>query len=275
MLRIIALAALILMTTKAHALSLSYLYGQNFRNDLGYRSKKLTMTLEHFQLWEYGNVFFYYDITEPFSHDNNEDPYAPGAKRASNQFFGGFAPTLSLSKVTGKEIGYGFVKDVSLRVELENGSGYGVNNFRNYFYGLQYDLSVPGFDFLTVNTVIRDNPRSKGFGYQIGAFWQMSNDWGRWAHFRFTGFVATSPWNGDQGKAQQELIKRNTGGKVRFSNMGRYLTTQPQLLWDIGYGLWGKPYRWELGTEYNYFWNRYQLAGKDEAAWQVMTKITF
>jgi nucleoside-specific outer membrane channel protein Tsx len=270
--RIIALLGVLFMAAEAHALSLSYLYGETFRKDLGYQPKKTTMTIEHFQLWEYGNVFFYYDLTEPFRSDNNEDA---AHRRQASQFFGGFAPTLSLSKVTGKEVGYGIVKDVSLRVELENGSGYGVNNFRNYFFGLQYDLAIPGFDFFTFNTVLRDNPLSAGVGYQIGTFWQMSQEWGRWTRFRFMGFLATSPWDGNQGQDRQKYIKKATGGAVAFSNHGRYLTTQPQLLWDLGYALWGKPMRWEIGTEFDYFWNRYQLAGKDEAAFQAMTKLTF
>jgi nucleoside-specific outer membrane channel protein Tsx len=270
-LRIIALTSLFLIASKAHALSLSYLYGENFRNDLGYQDTKLTMTIEHFQIWEYGNVFFYYDLTEPFSTDRGEEF---GDTRDTNQFFGGIAPTLSLSKVTGKDFTYGILRDVSIRVELENGSGYGQNNFRNYFYGLQYDLAVPGFDFLSVNTVARDNPLSPGVGFQLGAFWQMSNDWGPWSRFRFMGFVATSPWDGNQGAKENRRLKRLTGNKLEFDN-GKFLTTQPQLLWDIGYGLWGKPMRWEIGTEYNYFWNRYQLKGKDESAWQVMTKVSF
>ncbi len=256
MIRSLFILALVIVASvqEAKALSLSYLWGNTFRDDLGYEKEKLTMTIEHFQLWEYGNVFFYYDLTEPFSHNNGQ----------SNQFFGGFAPTLSLSKVTGKQVGAGFLNDVSLRVELENGSGFGQNNFRNYFYGLQYDLTVPGFDFVSLNTVIRDNPLSRGVGFQIGGFWQMSRDWGRWNRWRFMGFFATSPWDGDQDPEDTIFAKR-----------GRYLTTQPQLLWDLGYGLWGKPMRWEIGTEYAYFINRYQLKDKDEKCLQVMTKITF
>lgn len=246
--------ALLLTSFQASALSLSYLYGQTFRDDLGYDRKKLTMTLEHFQIWELGNVFFYYDITEPFSTNNGQ----------ANQFFGGIAPTISLTKLTGKKVGAGMLQDVSIRVELENGSGYGANNFRNYFYGLQYDLQVPGFDFFTLNTVIRDNPLSRGVGFQIGGFWQMTWDYGEWNRWKFTGFFATSPWDGDQDPENKF-----------FSNHGRYLTTQPQFLYDLGYGWFGKPNRLEVGTEFDYFWNRYQLQGKDEAAFQAMVKMTF
>lgn len=244
--------------SEAKALSVSFLWGDNFREDLGYEKEKLTMTLEHIQFWEYGSVFFYYDITEPFSTNRGD----------SSQFFGGISPTFSLTKMTGREWKWGIIQDVSIRLELENGSGYGQNNFRNYFYGLQYDLKVPGFDFFSVNTVLRDNPLSRGVGVQLGAFWQMTWDYGPWSKFKFMGFVAASPWDGD---IDPEL---ESDQPFSPSKRGRYLTTQPQFLWDIGYGLTGKPDRIEAGFEYAYFLNRYQLKDKDEKVLQVMIKFT-
>jgi nucleoside-specific outer membrane channel protein Tsx len=157
------------------------------------------------------------------------------------------------------------VKDVSIRLEIENGSGNGSNNFQNYFYGLQYDLLVPGFDFLSLNTVLRDNPNDPGVGMQIGGFWQMTWDYGRWNRYKFTGFFAASPWDGDQDSDKYSF----------FATKGRYLTTQPQLLYDLGYGLWGKQNRLEVGFEYAYFLNRFQLKNKDEKVLQYMVKISF
>lgn len=238
----------------AHAVSLSFLHGSTFRDDMGYEKEKTTMTLENFSMWEYGTVFFYYDITEPFS-DNRKD---------SSQFFGGISPTFSLSKMTGRDFSYGILRDVSIRLELENGSGGGTYNFRNYFYGLQYDLAIPGLDFFSLNTVLRDNPNDPGVGFQIGMFWQKSWDFGRWNRWKFTGFLATSPWDGDGDKRNLTLDKR-----------GRFLTAQPQFLYDLGYGLSGKPNRLEIGTEYAYFINRYQSAGKNEKCFQAMVKFSF
>ncbi len=238
----------------AQAVSVSFLHGGNFRDDLGYDKDKTIMTIENFSMWEYGTVFFYYDITEPFSTNKGD----------SSQFFGGISPTFSLSKITGKDFSYGILRDVSIRLELENGSGYGNNNFRNYFYGFQYDLAIPGFDFFSLNTVIRDNPLSRGVGFQLGMFWQMSWEFSRYNRWKFTGFLATSPWDGDQ---DPEL--------KYFAHRGRYLTTQPQLLYDLGYAMTGKPNRIEVGTEYAYFINRYQLKDKPEQCLQAMAKFSF
>ncbi len=266
------LAALLglIFGAQAHAVSVSLLKGDNFRDDLGYRKDKVTMTIENFSVWELGTVFFYYDITEPTTNDGNS---ADSGRRDafSNQFFGGISPTFSLTKMTGKEWSAGALKDVSIRLEIENGSGAshfnGVSqnyNFQNYFYGLQYDIAVPGFDFVSLNTVIRDNPQDRGVGLQIGGFWQMTWDYGRWNRYKFTGFFATSPWDGDQDPDKTFLSKR-----------GRYLTTQPQLLYDLGYGLWGKQNRVEVGVEYAYFLNRFQQKDKDEKVLQYMAKISF
>jgi nucleoside-specific outer membrane channel protein Tsx len=254
MIRLFSLLACFFISLQTHAVSVSFLWGDNFREDLGYEKEKMIMTIENFSMWEYGTVFFYYDVTEPMSKQNGD----------SSQFFGGISPTFSLTKMTGKEVSYGFIKDVSIRLELENGSGSGANSFRNYFYGLQYDLAVPGFDFFSFNTVLRDNPQDGGVGVQLGAFWQMTWEFSQKRRFKFTGFLATSPWDGD------------TDPKIKvFSNRGRYLTTQPQLLYDLGYALWGKQNRLETGIEYAYFLNRYQLAHKDEKVVQGMVKFTF
>ena len=255
MLKKLAFLLLALLPGICFGVSVSVLRGDNFRNDLGYRSSKTTLTIENFSLHKYGTLFFYYDITDPMGND-------VGPKYYSNQFFGGIAPTFSLSKLTGREWKWGILQDVSIRLELENGSGNGQFAFRNYFYGLQYDLAVPGFDFLSVNTVLRDNPELPGVGVQLGAFWQMSWEYGQWRKFKFTGFVATSPWDGN-----------NRGGPL--DPKGRFLTTQPQLLWDIGYALNGKPNEIETGFEYGYFLNRFQQKGKDEKALQAMVKMTF
>lgn len=255
------------LSTTASALSISLLKGDNFRDDLGYREDKTTLTLEHFALWEMGTVFFYYDITEPTTddgqnfNDSDNDTY-------SNQFFGGTSVTFSLSRLTGKGISYGILKDVSIRAELENGSGNGNFNFQNYFYGLQYDLAIPGFDFFSFNTVLRDNPNDPGVGTQLGAFWQMTWDYGRWSKFKFTGFVAASPWDGDQTHDSSKP------SKAGFSRKGQFLTTQPQFLYDVGYGLFGKQNRLEMGFEYAYFLERFQQRDKDEKVLQYMVKWT-
>jgi nucleoside-specific outer membrane channel protein Tsx len=262
--KLIALILGMTLGPAAHAVSVSLLKGDNFRDDLGYRKDKTTMTIENFSLWELGTVFFYYDITEPTTddgsslHNNRSDAF-------SNQFFGGISTTVSFSKLSGKSVSYGVVKDVSLRLEIENGSGNGNNNFQNYFYGLQYDMSIPGFDFFSLNTVLRDNPNDSGVGFQIGGFWQMSWDFGRWNRYKFTGFFATSPWDGDQDSEKFPFFAKN----------GRYLTTQPQFLYDLGYGLWNKQDRLEVGFEYAYFINRFQLKDKDEKCLQYMVKVSF
>jgi nucleoside-specific outer membrane channel protein Tsx len=246
------------ISSAALATSISVLRGDNFRNDQGYRSTRTTLTIENFSIWKYGTVFFYYDITEPNGRDQ-------GPKYFSNQFFGGIAPTVSLSKLTGKDWRYGFVRDVSIRLEMENGSANGAANFQNYFYGLQYDLTIPGFDFFSLNTVLRDNPRVEGAGIQIGMFWQMTHEFEGQNRFKFTGFLASSPWDGNNNNKNFGLLDPK----------GRFLTTQPQLLYDLGYFLEGKKDSLEVGVEYGYFLNRFQFHHWDEKVLQAMVKFSF
>ena len=254
------------LSTSAMATSLSLLHGSNFRDDQGYEKERTTYTVEHFGVWELGTVFFYYDITDPFSAPPNPGATGKSHQRGANQFFGGTSFTLSWNKLFGIDFGKGFLRDVSFRGEFENGSGNGRFGFRNYFYGLQADLNIPGFDFFSFNSVLRDNPLDPGVGVQFGMFWQMSQEWSRWRRFKFTGFVAASPWDGD---GDQDGVRFGTDIK------GRFLTSQPQLLWDLGNGLLAKPNRLEVGAEYGYFLNRFQQYHKDEKVLQALMKVSW
>jgi nucleoside-specific outer membrane channel protein Tsx len=254
--KLLAALLVFVLSSSAMATSLSLLHGSTFRDDQGYEKERTTYTLEHFGVWELGTVFFYYDITDPFSEQ----------KAGRSQFFGGTSFTLSWNKLFGINFGQGVLRDISFRGEFENGSGGGTYAFRNYFYGLQADLAIPGFDFFSFNTVIRENPVDPGVGIQFGAFWQMSQEWSRWRRFKFTGFVAASPWEGD---ADQNFVTSGTDKK------GRFLTSQPQLLWDLGNGLWAKPNRLEVGAEFGYFLNRFQAHRKDEKVLQALLKVSW
>jgi hypothetical protein len=251
------LAAILFLTLSASvmATSVSLLHGNNFRDDLGYEKERVTYTIEHFGLWELGTIFFFYDINDPFS----------GNKAGNNQFFGVTSVTLSWTKLFDMKF-EGILRDMSFRGEFENGSGNGQFSFRNYFYGLQADLALPGFDFFSFITSIRDNPLDPGVGVQFVTFWQMSHEWSRWRRFKFTGFIATAPWEGDVYK---EAIPFGADPK------GRFLAAQPQLLWDLGNGLWAKPNRLEVGFEYAYFLNRFQQSHKDEKVLQTMIKLSW
>ena len=260
--KFLAVLLVLVLSSSAMATSLSLLHGSNFRDDLGCapgetcETERTTYTIEHFGVWEYGTVFFYYDITDPFSE----------LKKGDNQFFGGTSFTFSWNKMFGIDFGKGMIRDISFRGEFENGSGNGVFSFRNYFYGLQADLAIPGFDFFSFNTVFRDNPADPGVGVQIGMFWQMSQEWSRWRRFKFTGFIATSPWEGD---VDQNAVPFGADAK------GRFLTSQPQLLWDLGNGLYAKPNRLEVGAEYGYFLNRFLQKDKDEKVLQALLKVSY
>lgn len=258
----------LLLASNAFAVSVSVLHGDNFRNDQGYRKTRKTLTIENFSVWSYGTVFFYYDITEPMGNDAGPSGFASNGKQSkyySNQFFGGIATTFSLSKLTGHSMAHGMLRDVSLRYEIENGSGIGNFNFRNYFYGLQYDLAIPGLDFFSFNTVLRDNPRAHGVGQQFGMFWQKTWEWSNLNRLKFTGFLATSPFDGNNPE------KLNFRGDAK----GRYLTTQPQLLYDLGYHIHGTKDKLEIGAEYGYFLNRFQARNKDEKVLQALLKMSF
>lgn len=69
------------------------------------------VTLEHINGWKYGDNFFFVDITNADKSDEER----------STSFYGEISPRISLSKVTGKDLSFGIVKDVLITTTAEFG----------------------------------------------------------------------------------------------------------------------------------------------------------
>ncbi|ATB42050.1 hypothetical protein CYFUS_007526 [Cystobacter fuscus] len=227
-----------------------------FNEDFNGGGARTTLTIKAFQQWEYGSVFLYYDITGPFTP-------ASVFKQSANTkggFFGGItiavSPKSIAEKVLERKFDWGPLRDVSLKYEMEHVSKFGML----HYYGLQWDLAVPGMDFVTATTVIRDDWAFRGVDLQVGLAWQKSFSLGT-QDFLFLGFFQTGLFGEGEGV-----------GAMAGSRGNRFFLAQPELLWDFGKLVHFTPGKIYLGGEYQLAYNRYLIQGKIENVLQGMIR---
>lgn len=131
-----------------HYLGLSLLYGADF-HDPSVGNDTVgggmgTLTLEGFSEWPYGDVYFFVDFT-------HGDFVGQGGIR--DRIYAELIPRLSLSKVLGRRIGAGLVRDVLVASEFNRGGQGFVANM----VGIGFDFAVPGVRVLGLNLYYRDD----------------------------------------------------------------------------------------------------------------------
>ena len=219
-----------------NAFNVQYLYGSNYELE---PEQVDILTLEWANGWAYGDNFAFVDITNFVQGDNT--------------LYGEWAPRLSLSKITGKDLSTGPIQDVSLSATVELGE-----DISNYLIGGAVDLAMPGFKFFQVNGYLRENSELSGSTWQMTIAWSSDFEIGR-ARWNFSGFI---DWAGSEGKS----------GTFAYSK--RNFHAQPQLLLDLGH-LLDRPGKIYAGVEWLYWHNRYGIPGVTESVAQAMVKAHF
>lgn len=223
-----------------------------YNDDFNGRGSRTVLTIKGFQAWEYGTVFLYYDITGPWNGANSTTDGEQDRSNERGGFFGGITTTVSPKKIAeklrGQPLDWGPLVDLEVKYEMEHVAKFGMLSY----YGLQWDLKIPHMDFVAVTTVIRNDSVFKGVDFQIGGAWQasfslLSQD------FIFDGFVQVGLFGEGDGVGNFEGQKGN-----------RFLTSQPQLLWDFGKPIGFTPGKLYAGFEYQIALNRYLITGKTE-----------
>jgi len=209
------------------------LYGETF--ELGPDTRTI-LTLEHASGWEYGDNFFFVDVTS-FEDEGTE-------------LYGELLSRLSLSKISGKTVGVGPLTDVLLAGHLEFGRSAGDVESRTYLYGIGTDWKIPGFAFFHLDFFVRDDAN-----IDASPTWQITPSW-------------LYPFNIGP-------VKASFGGFIDFAggqgDEERSIIGAPQLLVDVG-NFWGAPERLHAGVEYQFWRNKFGIDGVDEDVVQLMVK---
>lgn len=230
---------------------ISLLHGTKYHDngndtDIG----KTIITLQHASGYQYGRNFFFVDMFKSNGADNN-----------NGEVYGEYYHTLSWSKLSGKNLPGTMIKDIGLTAGINYGaknSTFG-SNPKVLLLGPTFDFNMPGFTFFNVDVLAyRDSGSFNGFGggklcgetktsYQITPAWKAPFTIGE-AKFSFEGFVDII---GKHGTCERQIL------------------AQPQLRWDVG-NHFGKSDRVFLGIEYQYWHNKFGVAGRRDNLPQVL-----
>jgi nucleoside-specific outer membrane channel protein Tsx len=202
--------------------------------ELGEKDRSI-VTLEHANVWKYGDNYGFIDFIKPDGADYT--------------YYLELAPRLSLSKITGKDISFGIVKDILIASTYEKAKNRGPQ----YLIGPGVDLDIPTFKFFKVNGYMHDSTNLDGQTWQVTVAWNN--------RFRMMGVGTLA-----EGFADFQ-------GKEDTSHPNQLIV--PRLLFDIGEVLdIGDDKLW-MGMEYQYWHNKFGLNGKTESVPQLQMKWVF
>ncbi len=218
--------------------NLQVLYGSDF--ELG-DNDRTTVTVEHANGWKYGTNFFFVDTVS--RGDIGIEVYAE------------VYSYLSLNKITGLQLGFGPVQELSVVAGLNISNKPENDNFKAYMAGISFDLSNAWFDFLQLDiTAYKDDSVSGRYGIQFTPVWSLPFTLAG-VKFKFRGFT--------------DFRTGNTNNSGNF-----HILAQPQMLIDIGDLAGWKSDSVYIGVEYSYWYNKFGLKGVIESTVQGMV-ITF
>lgn len=211
------------------------LYGSGFRMPPKPETtqQRITLTFENVSDWAYGENFIFFDYALPL---NKED---------SASLFGKFSPSLSISKMAGKDLSFSIFKDYLLSASIKMGSDF------VWLLGGGASFKIPHFQYLKLYLFLKDTIKEPGATAQISLVWSLPIEI-KHTKLEFGGFLDLTF---AEGKLKTNII------------------IGPQLLLDIG-NYWGKPDLILAGLEYSYWYKKFGL-DFSESVFQPMLKWVF
>lgn len=230
--------------------NIQYLYGTNYADfnpngGFSHSDEASIITIEHFNVWKYGDNFLFVDIINPTGEGD-----AFGTTTESNaSFYAEISPRLSIGKIFfDRELSAGMVKDLLFTSTLEIPES---PVEQTWLYGLAADLILPGFQFFQFNWYIRNNQTSGvDTGQQVTLVWAAPFKLGP-VPMMFEGFFDYA-WGEDP--LQDNII------------------TAPRLLVDVGELMGVGGGKLQAGVEYQIWRNKFGIDGMDEDVAQAMVK---
>ena len=221
-----------------------YQYGKLTNPFSAAREYTSILTIQNAQGWRLGDSFFFMDIIDDGSHDGFND----------KDLYGEWYPTLSFSKLTGREFKLGPIRDVALIGGINFDADADV---LKYLPGMRASWRVPGFLFLNTDFtafidassgVARGGAPRTSNSFMIDVNWALPFEIGGQS-FAVAGHAEYI------GKATNEL-----GYQV-----SSWILAQPQLTWDLG-AVFGAANRLLVGIECQYWRNKLGTDDHDNVA---------
>ncbi len=220
------------------------LFGNNAEQDA------FVYTFQHADGWAYGDNFFFVDFTD--AEDTGFDLYT--------EFYANF----SLGKITGNDLSFGLIKDVGILA------------------GANYAKEAKVFKFLPGIRLAWDLPQFGFFNTDIMAYIDGSSGAAKGGAPKETdSFIVDVNWAlpftvGDQDFSLEGHVEYIDGRSNEFGgDVSWHILGQPQLRYDIGKGLFGKPGHFFAGIEYQFWINKLGDRNTDEHVAQALLVARF
>ncbi len=244
-----ALVALVAAAAPAAARTeFHFQFGELLNPFSAQEEESFVLTLQQATQWKYGDSFFFIDYLDDRGRDGFNE----------RDFYGEWYPTLSLGKMTGKEVGGGPLVDIGFIAGL---NAAGDAKVVKYLPGLRLAWKAPGFIFLNTDLMLYlDGSSGVGAGgaprtddsYCFDVNWLYLFDVGEQS-FQITGHA--------------EYIGAVTN---EFGvEYGGTILAQPQFRWDAGKAFGGEAGKLFAGIEYQY-WSNKLGTEEDESAVQLL-----
>ena len=220
--------------------SISILYSEDYQAFGRQKRTDTYYTFENATGHSWGSTFFFVDRNR-----------GRGRNSGSDDIYGEFAPNLSLSWLTGNDLSYGLIKDVTLSGQYEFGGG---TNASNVMLGFGLDWNLPGFQYFGTRVYHVDNNKTDN-DYQLTVVWGLPMEFGA-TRILFDGYI---DWSSAADDHKSDF---------HFN---------PQLKLDIG-NYFGSPHVLYAGIEYSYWNNKYGLSDEvmdTESAVSALVKFHF
>lgn len=193
------------------------------------------MTLEHANCFKYGDFFVFFDHTWP--DEGNSSYYIEPTLR------------MSLGKTFGLKLNAKVVKDIFIAGQIEKPKGKDTRKL----LGFAVDFNLPHFVFFKSHLFFRDNPDLDGQTYQVTFSWMRPFTVNN-LHFLAEGFADLV---GSEG------------------NRDPYQLIVPRFLLDVGVLAGAKKGKAWAGIEWQYWHNKFGVAGVTESVPQLQLKYVF
>lgn len=212
------------------------------------------LTLQHASGWGFGDVFFFVD----FLDDDSADGFNDG------DYYGELYVNFSLGKLTGRDLGFGPVRDLGLIAGINKA---GEPKVLKWLPGVRLSWDLPGFTFLNTDfTAYIDDSAGAGEG---GAP-KESDSWMidlNWAYaFSIGGHEFSIEGHG-------EYID---GRRDEFGNqLSHWILLQPQFRYDLGKPLFHQAGHLFIGTEWQYWRNKLGDRETTESVLQALVVVRY
>ncbi len=210
------------------------------------------MTFQHASAWNYGENFLFVDMQCCAGAVANRDVYLE------------WYPYVSLGAVTGRNISWGFIRDVGPLGGLSWGAQ---SRILKITPGFRFQLDLPGFAFANIDyqyQMDRSQGLAAGGAPKEGNSHTFDFNWG--LPFEIGGGAFSFEGHGEW----QSSRANEFGGRFPY-----WILLQPQFRFDVGNALFSQPGRFFAGIEFQVWTNKFGFRDADEVLPQLLAVFRF